>query len=125
MSAHPLAGKPAPKDLLIDVNKFEEAFYASKPDPADVNQLVSFGDIGGRLFTVDLALESALSRVVIEQICEIVRRNEIIYRSDLIALLEESLLNHRTKEEPPDASEAIDADCSHLNVVVGVCGWGT
>ena len=43
MSAHPLAGKPAPKDLLIDVNKFEEAFYASKPDPADVNQLVSFG----------------------------------------------------------------------------------
>jgi hypothetical protein len=43
MSAHPLAGKPAPKDLLIDVNKLEEAFYASKPDPADVNQLVSFG----------------------------------------------------------------------------------
>ena len=48
MSAHPLAGKPAPKDLLIDVNKFEEAFYASKPDPADVNQLVSFGTSGHR-----------------------------------------------------------------------------
>src|SRR5258705_12854971 len=77
MSAHPLAGKPAPKDLLIDVNKFEEAFYASKPDPPDVNQLVSFGDIAVRLFTIDLALESALSRVVLEQICEIVRRNEI------------------------------------------------
>ena len=35
MSAHPLAGQPAPKDLLIDVNKLEEAFYASKPDPSD------------------------------------------------------------------------------------------
>src|SRR4249920_1727696 len=67
MSAHPLAGKPAPKDLLIDVNKFEEAFYASKPDPTDPNQLVSFGTSGGRLFTIDLALESALSRVVLEQ----------------------------------------------------------
>ena len=67
-----------------------------------------------RLFTVDLALEPALSRVVLEQICKIVRRNEIIYSSDFGALFEESLLNHRAKEKPPDASEAIDADCSHF-----------
>jgi phosphoglucomutase len=39
MSAHPLAGKPAPKDLLIDVKRLEEAFYTSKPDPTDPNQL--------------------------------------------------------------------------------------
>jgi len=48
MSPHPLAGKPAPKDLLIDVNWIEEAFYVSKPDPTDLNQLVSFGTSGHR-----------------------------------------------------------------------------
>ena len=48
MSAHPLAGKPAPKDLLIDVNRIEKAFYETKPDMADPNQLVSFGTSGHR-----------------------------------------------------------------------------
>ena len=34
-------------------------------------------------------------------------------RSGRRPLLQETLLNHRTKNEPSDASEAIDADCSH------------
>jgi len=33
MSTHPYAGKPAPKDLLIDVSRLEAAFYEGKPDP--------------------------------------------------------------------------------------------
>lgn len=48
MSTHPLAGKPAPKDLLIDVSRLEAAFYHAKPDPTDPNQLVSFGTSGHR-----------------------------------------------------------------------------
>jgi phosphoglucomutase len=48
MSTHPNAGKPAPKDLLIDVNQLEAAFYEEKPDLADPNQLVSFGTSGHR-----------------------------------------------------------------------------
>jgi phosphoglucomutase len=48
MSTHPNAGKPAPKDLLIDVNRLEAAFYEEKPDLADPNQLVSFGTSGHR-----------------------------------------------------------------------------
>jgi hypothetical protein len=39
MSTHPLAGKPAPKDLLIDVSRLEAALYGAKPDPTDPNQL--------------------------------------------------------------------------------------
>ena len=80
---------------------------------------------GRRLFTVDLALEPALGRVVFEEICEIVRRNEVVYCSDLVARFEESLLNHRAKEKPSDASEAIDADCSHLSIVVGFVGYSS
>jgi len=48
MSTHPNAGKPAPKDLLIDVRRLVAAFYDEKPDPADPNQLVSFGTSGHR-----------------------------------------------------------------------------
>lgn len=48
MSTHPNAGKPAPKDLLIDVSRLEAAFYEEKPDLADPNQLVSFGTSGHR-----------------------------------------------------------------------------
>jgi phosphoglucomutase len=48
MSTHPYAGKLAPKDLLIDVSRLEAAFYDKRPDPADPNQLVSFGTSGHR-----------------------------------------------------------------------------
>jgi phosphoglucomutase len=48
MSTHPNAGKPAPKDLLIDVGRLEAAFYDGKPDLDDPNQLVSFGTSGHR-----------------------------------------------------------------------------
>ena len=36
----PLAGKPAPKDLLIDVGALERAYYERRPDPGDPNQQV-------------------------------------------------------------------------------------
>ena len=75
MSAHPLAGKPAPKDLLIDVNKLEEAFYASKPDPADVNQLVSFGTSGHRGTSSNATFTEAHILVITQAICEY-RRNQ-------------------------------------------------
>ena len=75
MSAHPLAGKPAPKDLLIDVNKFEEAFYASKPDPTDPNQLVSFGTSGHRGTSSNATFTEAHILAITQAICEY-RRNQ-------------------------------------------------
>ena len=75
MSAHPLAGQPAPKDLLIDVNKLEEAFYASKPDPADVNQLVSFGTSGHRGTSSNATFTEAHILAITQAICEY-RRNQ-------------------------------------------------
>ena len=75
MSAHPLAGQPAPKDLLIDVNKLEEAFYASKPDPSDPNQLVSFGTIGHRGTSSNGTFTEAHILAITQAICEY-RRNQ-------------------------------------------------
>ena len=48
MALSPLAGKPAPKELLIDPAQLEREYYARKPEPADPAQLVSFGTSGHR-----------------------------------------------------------------------------
>jgi len=48
MAIHPLAGKPAPKDVLVDVARLEREYYARKPDPSDPTQRVSFGTSGHR-----------------------------------------------------------------------------
>src|SRR5579863_9952163 len=44
----PLAGKPAPKELLVDVARLEKEYFERRPDLDDPNQLVSFGTSGHR-----------------------------------------------------------------------------
>ena len=48
MPVHPLAGKPAPDELLIDAARLREQFYTVHPDPSDPQQRVSFGTSGHR-----------------------------------------------------------------------------
>ena len=48
MTISPLAGKPAPKEMLIDVAQLEREYYDRQPDLGDPNQLVSFGTSGHR-----------------------------------------------------------------------------
>jgi phosphoglucomutase len=44
----PLAGQPAPPEVLIDPRKVREEYYARKPDLSDPAQRVSFGTSGHR-----------------------------------------------------------------------------
>jgi phosphoglucomutase len=44
----PLAGRPAPKDLLVDVARLEREYVERRPDLGDRNQMVSFGTSGHR-----------------------------------------------------------------------------
>jgi phosphoglucomutase len=46
--AHPLAGKPAPKELLVDVPDLLRRYAAELPDPKDPAQRVAFGTSGHR-----------------------------------------------------------------------------
>jgi phosphoglucomutase len=48
MSTSELAGKPVPRDLLINVPKLMSAYYTLQPDPDDSSQRVSFGTSGHR-----------------------------------------------------------------------------
>ena len=44
----PLAGKPAPKQILVDLARLERDYYERQPDFDDLNQRVSFGTSGHR-----------------------------------------------------------------------------
>jgi phosphoglucomutase len=48
MAISPLAGKPAPKELLIDPARLEREYFKRRPDLADPNQRVAFGTSGHR-----------------------------------------------------------------------------
>ncbi len=46
--AHPLAGKPAPPDMLANIPRLVAAYYAYHPDPAEPLERVAFGTSGHR-----------------------------------------------------------------------------
>ena len=48
MTISPLAGKPAPKELLVDLGRLERDYYERRPDLDDRQQRVSFGTSGHR-----------------------------------------------------------------------------
>jgi phosphoglucomutase len=48
MTISPLAGKPAPKEMLVDLARLEREYYERWPDLDDPEQRVSFGTSGHR-----------------------------------------------------------------------------
>jgi phosphoglucomutase len=48
MTISPLAGLPAPKEMLVDVSRLEEEYFERQPDLDDPSQRVSFGTSGHR-----------------------------------------------------------------------------
>jgi phosphoglucomutase len=70
MAIHPLAGKPAPKDMLIDVARLERQYYERKPDPADPNQRVIFGTSGHRGTPLRSTFTEAHILAITQAICE-------------------------------------------------------
>ena len=48
MTTHPLAGKPAPQDRLVDVGVLRREYYTRRPAVGDRAQCVSFGTSGHR-----------------------------------------------------------------------------
>jgi phosphoglucomutase len=48
MAISPLAGKPAPKEMLVDLTRLEREYYTRRPEVDDPNQRVVFGTSGHR-----------------------------------------------------------------------------
>ena len=70
MPISPLAGKPAPPELLIDVAKLERDYYSVQPDLMDPRQLVSFGTSGHRGTSGEGSFNEPHIVAITQAICE-------------------------------------------------------
>ena len=70
MSVSPLAGHPAPEDLLINVDRLIAEYYQRKPDLSDPAQLVSFGTSGHRGTSEDGSFTQSHIHAITQAICE-------------------------------------------------------
>ena len=66
----PLAGKPAPKELLVDVARLEKEYYERRPDLDNPTQLVSFGTSGHRGSPLRGTFNEAHIFAITQAICE-------------------------------------------------------
>lgn len=70
MAVHPLAGKPAPRSLLVNVPRLVSAYYTRKPDVSDPGQRVVFGTSGHRGSSLKNSLNEDHILAISQAICE-------------------------------------------------------
>ena len=70
MPVHPLAGKPAPPETLIDVARLEREFLGRRPDPSNPRERVKFGTSGHRGTPLDGSLTAAHILAITQAICD-------------------------------------------------------
>jgi phosphoglucomutase len=70
MSVSPLGGKPAPAELLIDVDRLIRDYHDKSPDLSDPQQLVSFGTSGHRGSPFDQTFTEAHILAITQALCE-------------------------------------------------------
>jgi phosphoglucomutase len=74
MAISPLAGKPAPKEMLVDLARLERDYFERKPDMDDPDQRVTFGTSGHRGSSLRGTFTEAHILAVTQAICDF-RRN--------------------------------------------------
>jgi phosphoglucomutase len=77
MALSPLAGKPAPERLLVDLARLEREYYERRPDPADPRQAVSFGTSGHRGTSLAGTFNERHIVAITQAICEHRRKQGI------------------------------------------------
>jgi len=70
MSTHPLAGKPAPRDILVNIPRLVSAYYTNSPDPEIPEQQVAFGTSGHRGSSLTYSFNEAHILAVCQALCE-------------------------------------------------------
>ena len=66
----PLAGQPAPKEMLVDVGRLQQEYFERWPDPADQSQMVSFGTSGHRGSSLRGSFTEAHIVAITQAICD-------------------------------------------------------
>ena len=70
----PLAGKPAPASMLVNVPRLVTAYFSGKPDPAVPSQRVAFGTSGHRGSAFNNAFNEAHILAISQALCDHRRR---------------------------------------------------
>src|SRR2546430_10044281 len=73
----PLAGKPAPSSMIVDLARLEREYYERKPEVGDPNQLVSFGTSGHRGSSFRGSFTEAHIAAITQAICDYRRGQRI------------------------------------------------
>jgi len=71
MAIHPLAGKPAPPEILVDVARLVAAYYGEHPDPGVPAQRVSFGTSGHRGSSAEKSFNEDHILAISQAICDL------------------------------------------------------
>jgi hypothetical protein len=74
---------------------------------------VVLGNVGAGFLAVDFFLRASLRGVILHEVSEVVRRNEVVDCHDVDLLAEEALVANCTEDEAADAAETIDANFNH------------
>ena len=69
MKISPLAGKPAPLGILVDVPRLVTAYYTGIPDPSVPEQRVAFGTSGHRGSSFNVAFNEWHILAITQAIC--------------------------------------------------------
>jgi phosphoglucomutase len=73
----PLAGKPAPPELLTDLSKLVTRYYTGIPDPAIAEQRVAFGTSGHRGSSFRLSFNEGHILAISQALCQYRRDQQI------------------------------------------------
>lgn len=74
---HELAGKPAPRSVLVDVPRLISSYYTEKPDVSDPAQRVTFGTSGHRGSSLRVSFNEDHILAMSQAICEYRKENKI------------------------------------------------
>jgi phosphoglucomutase len=66
----PLAGQPAPRELLVDVIQLERTYFEARPNVEDPNQLVHFGTSGHRGSSLRASFNESHILAITQAICD-------------------------------------------------------
>ena len=70
MAISPLAGQPAPPEILVDLARLERDYYERRPNPDDPDQLVAFGTSGHRGSSLRGSFNEAHILAITQAICD-------------------------------------------------------
>ena len=76
-SISPLAGRPAPTEMLVDVARLEREYFVGRPDLSNPGQMVSFGTSGHRGSPLHGSFTEAHILAITQAICDYRRSQRI------------------------------------------------